>query len=313
MSDSMIENGTRRVIAGREKVFYDGYWVQTYEAPADSLQAKKLLIGALTRRLFNHVEHGINIPGKRLQEARDAFNCESDPQYRRVKGAMLAGALFNRAMDIFTKLVELQEAGVEIELDNALMRECGRCLQEALGLGQLVLHRSGEEGIDEMWGEPFRAFVTPIDSFYEGRYIKIAQAMGEIDLIAETLVTTFAASDLFAGIEQGIAAVADAAKIKCETLRTDANIFQVWSNLVVNAERLAAFPVAQYEDATEHEYLVLDEGRRLLKAGWDLIFWVTRARVPMPKSTQEFIDKCVAYRPRLAAMRPLPPHLARAA
>lgn len=42
------------------------------DPPADSLQSKKQLIQALTRRLFNHVEHGINIPGKRLDEARRA-------------------------------------------------------------------------------------------------------------------------------------------------------------------------------------------------------------------------------------------------
>ena len=65
---------------------------------------------------------------------------------------MLAGALFNRATDIFTKLVDLQALGVEISSDNALMRECGRCLQEALVLGKSVLHRSGDEGIDELWG-----------------------------------------------------------------------------------------------------------------------------------------------------------------
>lgn len=311
--DRMIENGTKSMVDGRMKVFYDGYWIQTYDAPADTLLAKKQLIGALTRRLFNHVEHGINIPGKRLKEARDAFEHESDPEYRRVKGAMLAGALFNRAMDIFTKLVELQEAGVEIELDNALMRECGRCLQEALTLGKLVLHRSGDEGIDELWGEPFRAFISPIDAFYEGRYIKIAQAMREIDLIAETLVATFAGSALFAGVEELICSFAEAARIKSETLRTDPNIFQVWSTLVVSAERLVAFKPLTYADPTDHEQQVLDQGKRLLMEGRDLIFWVTRARVPMPKSTQEFIDRAVEYRPRLLDLRPLARDLPRAA
>lgn len=73
---------------------------------------------------------------------------------------MLAGALFNRAADIFLKLVELQTCGIEILSDNPLMRECGRCLLEAMELGKNVLHRSGEEGIDELWGgspsAPFR-------------------------------------------------------------------------------------------------------------------------------------------------------------
>lgn len=149
-----IPNGTLDTVDGVRRVYYDGYWMKVYDPPADSLQAKKTLIQALTRRLFNHVEHGINIPGKRLEDARRAFETEQDPEHKRVKGAMLAGALFNRATDIFTKLVELQALGIEIETDNALMRECGVCLQEALNLGRMVLHRSGEEGIDELWVSP---------------------------------------------------------------------------------------------------------------------------------------------------------------
>jgi hypothetical protein len=183
--DNTVPEGTRRIIDGRERVFYSGYWVKTYTVPEDTLQAKRKLIGALTRRLFNHVEHGLNIPGSRLNEARKSYEDEADTDRRRVKGAMLAGALFNRAADIFTKLVELQSVGIEIQSDNALMRECGRCLQEALGLGRLVLHRSGEEGIDELWGEPFKAFSIPLEDFYESRYVKIALTLRDIDRIAK--------------------------------------------------------------------------------------------------------------------------------
>ena len=74
---------------------------------------------------------------------------------------MLAGALFNRATDIFRKLVELQADGVEIQ-GNPLTRECGKCLIEAMNLGHSVLHRSGEGGIDELWGEPFRRHPTTL-------------------------------------------------------------------------------------------------------------------------------------------------------
>src|SRR6476469_2047070 len=113
--------GEKRIIDGQMRVYYDGYWIKVYDPPADTLLAKKRLIEALTRRLFNHVEHGLNIPGTRLEEARRAFESETDPQRKRVKCAMLAGALFNRAADIFTKLVEVQALGVEIQPDNALM------------------------------------------------------------------------------------------------------------------------------------------------------------------------------------------------
>src|SRR5690554_4073084 len=168
-----VEDGTERVIDGVRRVYYDGYWIKAYDPPADSLKEKRRLIEALTRRLFNHVEHGINVPGDRLDEARAAYDAESVPERKRVKGAMLAGALFNRAADNFTKLVVLQARGEDVS-QHALMRECGRCLQEALSLGRMVLHRSGDEGIDELWGEPFRAFSIPIEAFYQSRYIKIA-------------------------------------------------------------------------------------------------------------------------------------------
>ena len=106
-SSSPISNGTIAEINGRTCIHFDGYWIKYYEPPPESLEAKKALIEALTRRLFNHVEHGINIPGLRRAEARAAYEAETDPDRKRVNGAMLAGAMFNRAATIFTKLVEL--------------------------------------------------------------------------------------------------------------------------------------------------------------------------------------------------------------
>ncbi|HEY3254966.1 MAG TPA: hypothetical protein VGJ91_13495, partial [Polyangiaceae bacterium] len=103
MTDIEIPQGEQRVIEGQVRVYYDGYWIKKYDAPADTLLAKKRLIEALTHRLFNHVEYGLNVPGTRLTEARRAFLDETDQAKKRVKGGMLAGALFNRATDIFTK------------------------------------------------------------------------------------------------------------------------------------------------------------------------------------------------------------------
>src|SRR5258708_3081317 len=212
--NDVIPSGEKRVMSGRLRVHHYGYWIKVYEAPADSLIAKKKLIEALTRRLFNHVEHGINVPGSRLGEARRTFETELEPARRRIKGAMLAGALFNRATDIITKLVEIQGLGVPIEADNALMGECGDHLQEALSLGRMVLHRTGEEGIDELWGEPFKAFAFPIEAFYDSRYIKIAQAMREIDEIAAEVVAALGDRAMFSGVEKRIREFADAADRK---------------------------------------------------------------------------------------------------
>jgi hypothetical protein len=294
VDDAPPEEGSRRIINGEERVYYDGYWIKAYQVPADTLEAKKRLIDALTRRLFNHTEHGLNIPGTRLAEARAAFEAEEDVARRRIKGAMLAGALFNRAADIFRKLVELQACGIEILSDNPLMRECGRCLLEAMELGRNVLHRSGEEGIDELWGEPFRAFSIPLEDFYESRYIKIGQTMRDIDRIANCMIANIARLPAFAGAEPVILDLARAAKIKTETLRTDPDIFDVWAIMVTAGERLDALTPNPLDCncSVEHDIAV---GLQLLRQGRDLIFYITRARTPMPKSTREFVERCESF------------------
>ena len=290
------QEGTRRIIDGKERVYYDGYWIKTYPVPADTLEAKKKLIEALTRRLFNHTEHGLNIPGTRLNEARSSYETETDPSRQRVKGAMLAGALFNRAADIFRKLVELQSCGIEILSDNPLMRECGKCLLDAMELGRCVLHRSGEEGIDELWGEPFRAFSIPLEDFYESRYIKIGQTLRDIDRISKVMIDTFSGIPAFAEIEGPVCDLVTAAKIKTETLRTDADIFDVWARMVTAGERLADIEWHSAPGANTVPFTFnLHDGLQLIRQGRDLIFYISRARTAMPKSTREYIERCAAY------------------
>ena len=293
--ESPIAPGTRRLVNGQMRVYYEGYWMKTYPVPEDTLAYKKILIEALTRRLFNHTEHGLNVPGNRLDEARAAYENEADAAKKRVKGAMYAGAMFNRATDIFRRLVELQEAGVDISPSNDLMRECGRCLQEAYGLCRLVLHRSGEESIDELWGEPFRAFSIPLEDFYESRYIKIGQTKRDIDRIADAMVNTFAAMRMFPDIGPIIREFALAAKIKSETLRTDPDIFDVWANFATAAERLVGYQPVLRSNADTIETRQAEAGRKLICRGRDLIFHITRARVPMPKSTQDYVSCCHLY------------------
>ncbi len=290
-----IRDGAKRAINGEWRVFYAGYWIKAYDAPADTLLAKKTLIEALTRRLFNHVEHGLNIPGRRLAEARLAFDSETDLAKQRIKGAMLAGALFNRAGDLLTKAVELQALGIVIDPDNALMRQCGDHLQEALSLGRLVLHRSGDEGIDELWGEPLKAFAFPIEDFYKSRYIKISATMRDIDRIADALCETFGGTRAFAGIVPFVGEFARAAKVKCETLHTDPTIFEAWSMFVTAGERMLAFQPTGSQRSPVDERLRISQGLELVAAAKALVTHVTRARVPMPKSTHEFLDRLKHY------------------
>lgn len=311
--EDLPKEGSRRFIDHAERVFYEGYWIKTYPVPSDSLQAKKTLIEALTRRLFNHTEHGLNIPGARLNEARAAYEGERDAANRRVKGGMLAGALFNRATDIFRRLVELQAEGVEVREDYPLVQECGRCLLEAMELGRLVLHRSGEEGLDELWGEPFRAFSIPVDAFYESRYIKIGQCMRDIDRIAAAMAATIGQIPVFSGVERPIVEFATLARLKTETLRTDPGIFDVWARFVTAGERLANFspglPLQEEKRQRACSSHSISDGIELLRSGRDLTFHITRARTPMPKSTKEYIERVEFYfhHGRVSAMPvPLP-------
>ncbi len=290
-----IENGTIRKISDIVCVYYDGYWIRYYPPPEDTLVEKKKLIVSLTRRTFHHTEPGINTPGERLEMARQAYLEETDPATKRVKGAMLAGALFNRGTDIFNAVVNLASKGVWISEENELMKMCGECLKEALELGKLVKHYSGEEGIDELWGEPFKAFSIPMAAFYESRYLKIAQAMRNIDYITDHLVRTFEGQTPFKGIGPRLMELAETAKREAETIRSDQAIFDVWPRFVAALEAVAAFepriPGDIYESGRHH----IEHGRRLLKQGRDIITYLAGARVPMPKTTKEYVQELENY------------------
>jgi hypothetical protein len=295
--DQIAQNGEHRLIDGVDRVYYDGYWIKYYQPPAGSLNDKKNLIQSLTRRLFNHMEHGINIPGHLLDKVRAAYEAEQDPHKKRVKGAMLAGALFNRAADIFNQLVELEACGVKIESGNELRKVCGDCLQEALQLGKLVRHRNGDEGIDELWGEPFRAFAMSIKDFYQSRYIKIALTMRNIDQVTDYMVGCIKNDHRYAGLKPLLQNYAEKAKTKCETLRTDENIFDVWSDFVVAGEAVTEFkPVADETDESERVNTL--DRQQMLEKGVKLISHITRARTSMPKSTQDYFVQCQSLQSR---------------
>ena len=294
-------NGTRREIDGEIRVYYDGYWIKHYEPPPDSTEVRKDLIRALTRRLFNHVEHGINIPGNRLDQARAAYESETDTGRKRVKGGMLAGALFNRATDIFSALMDLKGAGVSITPDNTLMRECGQLLMEALELGKMVRHRGGDEGIDELWGEPFKAFSVPIADFYESRYLKMAMAMREIDRIGTGLKDVFCEATGMPDIGAMVDDLVEAAKRKCEILRTDPRIFDVWPRFVVARERLCKVQHRLPPAPGPAQIRIAQECNRLLRDGSELITHMVRARVAMPKSTRELLDRCDRFKRAILA------------
>jgi len=288
-------DGDRRTTDGIEYIYCDGYWIRYYAPLEDTLANRKRLIDSLTRRAFHHTEAGINTPGSSLELAREAYERETDPERKRINAAMLAGALFNRATDLFTTIVDLGELGVQVSHSNELMRQCSDCFQEALNLGQQVKHHSGCEGIDEVWGEPFKAFTMPVADFYQSRFIKIAQGMREIDEVADCMIEVFCGREQFAGLETLIVDYANAARHAAETMKKDPIIFQVWPNFVALGEKLDEYRPDQPEGVDQMLRMRIAYGRALIEEGRRLISYIASARVPMPKSTADYIEKCKRY------------------
>lgn len=299
--DKSVPSGTVRDIGGKSCVFYDGYWIRRYEVPKDEAAARRELIDQLTKRVFHHTEPGINTPGYNLAEARRAYERELDPERKRVNAAMLAGALLNRGSDIFSMIFELNQRGIEITQSNELMLECESCFLEAFDLGKQVRHSSGEEGLDELWGEPLKVFYMPVAEFYESRYIKIAQTMAAIDDIASHMQDTFCDLPGFGAAADLITAYCRAAKLESETIKTDPAIFRVWSEFVVGGDHLSAFQTER--GSTAEARALADEGVELVREGKRLIEWTAFARVPMPKTTENYFHRCASFKTAAAAVR----------
>ena len=294
------DNGTRLVIDDDEYIYFYGYWIRYYPPLEDSLANRKRLIDSPTRRAFHHTEAGINTPGRNLDKARAAYQQQTDPKKKRVNAAMLAGALFNRATDLFTSIVDLGELGVKVSKTNELMRQCSDCFQEALTLGQQVKHYSGCEGLDEIWGEPFKAFTLPPEDFYESRFIKIAQSKRDIDLIIASMIDTFCTSLLYADLHPTLDKFGEAAKQVSETMKNDSIMFQILPNFVSLAELIDEFEPVLPDDSKQMLKMRAAQGKALLLEGKRLLGYIAGARVPMPLSTAVYIEKCQTYQTMLA-------------
>ncbi|MCZ6471417.1 MAG: hypothetical protein O6649_08720 [Gammaproteobacteria bacterium] len=289
------ENGDRRMFDDIEYIFYYDYWMRYYAPMEDTLSNRKRLIDSLTRRAFHHTEAGINTPGRSLEQARAAYQAQTNPQRKRVNAAMLAGSLFHRATDLFTSIVNLEELGVTVSKNNELMRECTDCFEEALALGKQVKHHSGCEGIDEIWGEPFKAFTMTPTEFYQSRFIKIAQSMRDIDRIGDYMVKTFASNSVFGDAGDTIMSYTAVAKRVSDTMKKDPIIFRIWPEFVALAEELDSFEPNLPANADQMLQMKTGQGMALLREGKRLVGYIAGARVPMPLGTERYIEKCRQY------------------
>ena len=288
-----VANGTVAIVNHTECVYYDGYWIRRYEVPKDEETARRVLIDGLTKRVFHHTEPGINTPSHKLDVARAAYEREQDPERKRVNAAMLAGALLNRGSTIFGMIFQMKQRGIEVAEDNELLLECESCFLEALDLGKQVRHYSGEEGLDELWGEPLKVFSTPIAAYYESRYIKIAQTMAAIDEITAKITEVIRTNDAFSDAEKLLNEFAIAANHEIETMKTDPAIFEVWPQFVATGNMLARFEPNSAAVGAAQE--VVKAGVELIHEGKKLMQWIAFARVPMPTTTANFIARCNTY------------------
>ena len=191
-------------------------------------------------------------------------------------------------------LNQLNQRGIEITPANELMLECESCFLEAFDLGKQVRHYSGEEGLDELWGEPLKVFYMPVAEFYESRYIKIAQTMAAIDEIAQHMLATFKDIGGFTDAARLITAYCRAAKLESETIKTDPAIFRVWSEFVVTGDHLSAFEAKR--GATADARAMASLGVDLVREGKRLIEWTAFARVPMPKTMGNYFHRCAKFK-----------------
>ena len=213
---------------------------------------------------------------------------------------MLAGALLNRGADILTRVVELEQIGVSIKPDNELLRECGLCFMGALEYGKYIRVKHGREGLEELWGEPFRAFTTPVERFLESRYIKIAQTMQEIDQLVEKMDAVFANSTIFGNLVKLIEELAVSGKNTMETLRSDPAIIEIWPQFVSASEQVADCKPRLDEDATRREHALGKRGIDIFHRCGTLIEDLTNYRIPMPKTTHTLIQDCDQFMEKYA-------------
>jgi hypothetical protein len=289
-----IRNGTIKTYQDVGRIFYDGYWIRHYLA-LNTLATKKRLIDQLARRVFHHTESGINTPGRKLEEVRVQYEKEQNSSKKRVLAAMLAGALLNRGVDVLTKIVELEEIGVTIDKDNELIKSCGLCFLGALEYGRYIRPVHSKEGLEELWGEPFKAFTLPTDQFYESRYVKLAQTMRDIDSISYNLSELFSPAPIFEEVVPKINELADCCKQVTETMRSDPAMIEIWPHYVSIADELRAFKAKTRDGASNAERAMGRRGKELILAGVDLMNDIANMRIPLPRTTQDFIYKCETF------------------
>ena len=169
------------------------------QAAGGHARRQKRLIRA-HRRLFNHVEHGINIPANastmRAPRLRDRGGCARSASWARLRGRAV------QPRHRHLPAGGLQGLGIEIATDNPLMHARMRRLPAGRSALAAWCCTAAATRASRTVGRAFRAFSVP------GREDRLREPLHQdrpgaarVDRIAAVMAATFATTPLFRGIE----------------------------------------------------------------------------------------------------------------
>ena len=115
--------------------------------------------------------------------------------------------------------------------------------------------------------------------------------MRDIDRVADSMIATVFDLPGFAPLKPFIKDFADAARRESETMKSDPDIFKIWPRFVACGDAVQHFRPDEAEYESEHGHLYLQEMLRSIVDGKQVIEYLAGARVPMPKTTDNFAQR----------------------
>ena len=128
--------------------------------------------------------------------------------------------------------------------------------------------------------------------------------MYEIDAITNMLASIFKRSKTFSNLVSIIKDLGESAKLATETQRSDASIIEIWPRFVGTSDRIFSTKLTLPKDSDRKQQALGKRGMQLIKDGADLIISHSNNRMPMPKSTTEFLERCAAFKEKYGAQIP---------
>jgi hypothetical protein len=120
--------------------------------------------------------------------------------------------------------------------------------------------------------------------------------MSEIDTITDKLSSIFRKTEMFGHLVPILKDLGESAKMATETLRSDTRIIEIWPRFVGASDRIFAAKVNIPKDGSRKQYALGKRGLELIADGATLIISHSNSRMPMPKSTSEFLERCNTFK-----------------